>query len=443
MEPDKTFSNEALDYFGVDIKDAERGAKKFGEIFSKLDRSTQRDLSTSEQAFGELASFSVGIKPAVMIDDPEKVEFAKKFTENTSETSIIGNFLVWNNRAMDVVRANPDVFTDYDGQPDLKMYLEKTLSEDGVPNKDFKLGLLLGYPKEASELYAKHISAYSSFFRSVFSDIVGGGKQFDPAVVQFFRDFVHTGTHDDIERSNRFRDTHQQEAYNLIKSLSIFEGYSDEQIKYICNTRGVQSKGLSYMGVAGTDSYDKVPKYVDQVFEISGLNSEVGKIQKDLQGIEYTTDYPLAVKAVSGGIADIIGNHMMWGLMQNDPELKIKAEFKSLREQVIAAVSVSREGHPGKDVDQFEKDFLLGFDTLSQAILKAVNENGGIYMSGTLRELPKITGLNWIATEALEILNHSGFDVKPIIKKIESSPDIEGIRATDIFVEVFPKPAEI
>lgn len=442
MEPDNTFGTEALDCFKIDIKEAEKGAKRFGETFSKLDRPTQRSLAFSDQAFGELASFSIGIKPSVMIDSPEKTQFATRFVE-TEEASIIGDFLVWNDKALDVVKNNPDVFTDFDSQSGLKSYLEKTLNEDKVPNKDFKIGLLLGYPKEASELYAKYIDAYSSFFRTIYSDVIGGGKQLDPETVQFFRDFVHSGTDEDIERSNKFRDTHQREAYDLIKSLDIFKDYSDDQIKYICNTRGVQSKGLSYMGVAGTDSYEKVPKYVDQVFNISGLDSEIGKINEDLLRIDYKTDYPLAVKSISESIADMFGNHMMWGVMQNDPELKLKGEFKELREQVKATTTASRERWPGKDVDQFEANLLRGFDTVSQAILKAVDEKGGIYMFGGLKKLPTIEGLNWIATEALEILNNAEFDVSPIVGKIKNSPKIDEIKAVDVFMEVFSRPTNV
>lgn len=438
MEPDKSIISDALNYFKIDLNEAEKGAKRFGETFSKLKRETQRDLSTQEQAFGELASFSVGIKPAVMIKEGAIMEFANKFTEGSDEASIIGNFLVWNEKAKEVIKANADVFTDFEDTTDPRAYLEKTLIEKDVQNKDFKLGLLLGYPKEASELHAKNIDAYVSFFRTVYSDIIGPGMNNDPKIVQFFRDFVHDGTRDDIQRSNKFRDSHQSEAYDLIKGLDVFKDYTDEQIKYICNTRGVQSKGLSYMGVAGTDSYEKAPKYVDQIFSISGLDSEINKINEDLQRIEYKSDYPTAVKAVSGTIASMLSSHMMYGIMQNDPGLKIKAEFKELREQLTTAVEFSKEHWPGKDVNQFEKDFMQGFDTISQAILKAINERDGIYMAGSLRNVSANKDLNWIAKESLEILNNAGFDIAPILAKVNSSPNIEEAKAEDIFESVFP-----
>lgn len=427
---------EALDYFGIDIKSAEVGAKRYSEALRTINRKDKRELFESNQKPDELAAFAIGLKPTVMLDDDRDKAFAAEFCNVSSgEAVVINNFLVNKSRAQKTVEENSDVFDDYDGG-DIETYLTSVYVSPGE-NKDLKLGVLLGYPKDASKAFNEYMDQYSSFFRTVYSDIISPASRYDEDIKQFFRNFTYKGTPGDIQRSNKFRDENQTEAFRKIRSLEIFANFSDEEITYIVKARGVQSGGLNYMGMSDSENYTKVPKYAEKVFEISGMNRELDAVKEDLATLDYDTDYELAVDAVSNTVASIFSGHMSWGIMENDPETKIKAELKEIDEGFNGLVELTRQKNPGEGVDKFEKDFGQGFGTIKDAILKAVHDKGGIYMFNSLNKIPKIDGLDWVAKEALEILNYSGFDVGPIIDEIKSG-DVTSIKAVDVFKKVFP-----
>jgi hypothetical protein len=445
MEVSTTNPTEAFEHFGIDQKEAEENAKKYSKAILALPREELQELFGPELETSELAGFALGIKPVVEIDAPGANAFAENFRDEVGDqVEISGNFLIWKDRAATVVRENRDVFYDFQDGDDIGEYIKKTLgSGDKQTDKGhLKYGLLFGYPKEAVEMFAKYAPRYNEFFKIAYRLT----RDISDEVPKDTKDYLKNITYDfnkaSIEKVNNFKNAEGEQVFQTLRQIDAFKDFTDEELSYISKNRGVFTKGMKYMAEAGSPAQVQVPKDVEKIFELSGMDQEMDKVSKEYAHLDYESDYPVIVNAVAEQFSNILGTHMAWGIMKENAGEDLVRDMSEVRAEIAVSLDFAQSMNPNPQIDIIREDVLSGFDVIRAAFVRAMKDSDGLYMAGTFNEFKNLgnggENWNWIAKEAIEILHHNGVDVTGIIEELKDEPDKQKITGAQVFSMVFP-----